>query len=147
MHPPLTHVAGIRMRPALAFASSWNEMQAASAVRVNLQALLEEFGKWLALRTICSKPFCLQHMLTNSPAFSIGLELLTISCMPTCMTVTPFHHGFWLRLWHVDRVKAGTRAGLQERETIFSAVYSEVRAVSALIHACPLLALVSLVVC
>ncbi len=113
-------------------------------MRANLQALLEEFGKWSALRTICSKPCCLQDMLTNSPAFDIGLEFLTVSYMPTCMTVTLFHHGLWLSLWHVDRVKAGTRAGLQERETIFSAVYSEVRAVSALIHACPLPALVSM---
>ena len=82
-------------------------VQAASAVRVNLQALLEEFGKWSALQTIHSKPCCLQHMLTNSPAFNFELEILTISYMPTCMTMTPAHHGLWLNLRHVGQGQGG----------------------------------------
>ena len=34
------------------------------------------------------------------------LEFLTISYMPTCMTVTLFHHGL-LNLWHVGQGQGG----------------------------------------
>ena len=123
MHPPLTHVAGICMRPALAFAYLWNSVQAASAVLVNLQALLEEFGKWSALQTIYSKPCCLQHMLSNSPAFNTGLKFLTISYIPTCMTITLFHHGLWLNSWHVGQGQGGNACRAAGTGSIFSAVY------------------------
>ena len=69
--------------PCFDLPHDYNYMQAASAVRADLQALLEEFGKWSAPRTVRRKPCCLQHMLTTLLCSASEIHFFTMSYMQT----------------------------------------------------------------